>query len=645
MPFLSMEKYESLSDKKKDEIVTSSIMLGQHPKTSDMFTVSNIDRFSGTYILGVQGMGKSGLLENMIYADAFLGKALIVIDPHGDLVDHCIAQLPKTAVPSARVLDMEDEEEPFGINVFSNKEIKTSTDLTQAVDRVMHIFEVLWPDVLNQQNLPTYLRGATIALLSNPGCTLVDMQAFLLDASLRHKLLQNVTEPSVANFWAAYDDIAENERQRRVAALLSRLSSLFMGRSLVRNIVGQRENTIDFRKAIEKEEKIFIKLPLRKLEQDAKLIGTMLISQIYAAVFSFADLPAKKRPGVSLFVDEFQNFTTPDFARLFTEGRKYGVRLALAHQTRSQLPDYLRTATMTAYTKVCFQPTPEDAREMAHLFRTDEEEIREDNIDPHPIDYLLTYGSEHYETRMFTDRYLRPLQAQRKGGQILIETQPGFFDALFNNSAKPKRERVEDPTIYLDQLIYQMMKIKRPLLPIPPQVVIGFSNCAPISFYKEFLSIREQDRNWLLSGELSFPKDLVQETAQGNLRWVREPRNSHDQLYHFLFFLRMTMMHLTYNPVGKKTTRSASDIAHELSQLPRRQAFIRSGTDIGEIHTNNTVKPLGQKELRQREERIRDVTRAYYCTPRSDIEKAQQQSAPNTNTSTQPPPRWEDVDA
>src|SRR5204862_2081582 len=99
------------------------------------------------------------------------------------------------------------------------------------------------------------------------------------------------------------------------------------------------------------------------------------------------------RPGVSLYVDEFQHFATSDFSELFTEGRKFGVKVTVAHQYRNQLPSYLRDSTMTARTKVVFQTTPDDGREMAQLF-PQEGAIRPEDINPHPVAHLLAYGSE-----------------------------------------------------------------------------------------------------------------------------------------------------------------------------------------------------------------------------------------------------------
>ncbi len=180
--------------------------LGYHPETIDAFFLPSQDRYAGLYVLGVQGVGKSSLLENLIADDIAKGHAVIVIDPHGDLVDHVIAQVPETDIAKEAgqqilsrmfLLDMQDEDHPFGVNVFAEKRGQTTIAQTQAVDRVMHIFEVLWGDVVGQQNLPRYLRATTIALFSNPGSTLVDMYDFLLDGSLREKMLANVADPTI----------------------------------------------------------------------------------------------------------------------------------------------------------------------------------------------------------------------------------------------------------------------------------------------------------------------------------------------------------------------------------------------------------------------------------------------------------------
>jgi type IV secretory system conjugative DNA transfer VirD4/TraG family protein len=78
--------------------------------------------------------------------------------------------------------------------------------------------------------------------------------------------------------------------------------------------------------------------------------------------------PTINAEGLSLYIDEFQNFTTGDIEELVTEGRKYGIRLTVAHQIRSKLQDFLKEPTVAMRTKVCFQTTAEDSRAMAPYF-------------------------------------------------------------------------------------------------------------------------------------------------------------------------------------------------------------------------------------------------------------------------------------
>src|SRR6185312_11368252 len=197
MPFVSAAYIDSLGYIDSDELVLNNVPVGSHPETGDVFLVPDKDRFAGTYALGVQGVGKSGLLENLIAFDVTNDKAVIVIDPHGDLITHCLAQMPANRLHTTYVLDMEDEGYPFGVNIFGAGKLDTNVAQIQAVDRVMHVFEVQWRDVLNQQHLPRYVRAAIITLLANPGSTLVDMQKLFHDDTVRHEMLKNVTEPTV----------------------------------------------------------------------------------------------------------------------------------------------------------------------------------------------------------------------------------------------------------------------------------------------------------------------------------------------------------------------------------------------------------------------------------------------------------------
>src|SRR5260370_12577702 len=116
MPFYSEDYMDSLSKSALDELYATQTFLGYHPETQDYFIIPDTDRYAGTYILGVQGTGKSSLLEYVINQDIAKGNAVIVIDPHGDLIDRLIGNHDQEILSRMFLFDMQDEDYPFGVN-------------------------------------------------------------------------------------------------------------------------------------------------------------------------------------------------------------------------------------------------------------------------------------------------------------------------------------------------------------------------------------------------------------------------------------------------------------------------------------------------------------------------------------------------
>jgi TraM recognition site of TraD and TraG len=620
---------------RRRQVELENIPLGTEPTTGDIFFLPERERDKGGYVIGRQGSGKSRFLEGMINADIAKGNAVIVIDPHGDLINHCLAALPRHRVEQTFVLNMLDEGYPYALNALEVGKLDSDNKRTQAVESIYHIFDVLWPEVLSQAYLPRYMRAATIALLANPGGTLVDMQRFLLEDDVRMRMLNNVIDESVLDFWEKqYNVLTDVERNRRIQPLLGKLETLFMGRSLVRNILGQSKTSISFRGAIDRKEVIFIRLPVNEAGQDARLIGTLLMAKISAAIFSYQDTPAEQRPGVSLYVDEFQNFTTPDFEKLYREGRKYGARITLAHQGRDQLPGYLQDATASAYTKVVFNVIPEDASEMGQHFMPPAPTIDPNSIETNMAKVLLERASDFNEDVVeFVDVYLRPLQSHKRGGKIDIED----LQLAWSPWSGMHREQyfVEDPTPYLNGLLYAVMRTGNASLPIPWEAAIGFANCGR----KFFTAIR--NRNAVeLDPRFRFPPDLVVQTHQG-LAFTHVPRNAREALLHFIFSLRQTMAYFAQNPIGKMMSSNASAIGQMLTQLPDRVAFVRSGNDQGTIYTFDSPTGAQGLELNSRLQHIEAQTRATYCRPKEEVEKDLRHKP---KSDYRPPSRYEEVD-
>lgn len=236
----------------------------------------------------------------------------------------------------------------------------------------------------------------------------------------------------------------------------------------------------------------------------------------------------------------------------------------------------------------------------------------------------------------------------RKNGKIEIITPGINLDHVLDNIIRgflqlPKNREhptVLDPTPFLNHLLYDCMKYGDGELPIPPTVAYGFSNCGN-GFYP---SLRYAlDKQTLLSSRVQFPPYLVVEGADGQ-RWTRLPEGHKEQLYHFLFHLRATMRWLAENPIGRKTKLTSFDIAHMLTQLPRRAAFVRSGDEIGVTYTDDTLPAVAPDVLSKRLQVIQAQTRQTYCRAKSELEEEQKQETEAVEELHASRSRWEAVE-
>lgn len=386
-------------------------ILGIDLETGEQVTVATELRQRSMYVVGIQGGGKSSLLQTLIHQDIAAGSCVIVIDPHEDLLYDVIAQLPQEALQRTYLLDLTDRSFPFGLNIFAcpNPHDDEQRDITR--NRVTHMFERIWPETAGGRYFGTLLENVIDTLIETPGTTMADIPALLCDEQYRASLITQLRNHEVKDFWLSdYNKKSVAVQQKERDPLMSRVREL-LRQTTIKNILCQKRSTFDVRTAIENREIILINLPLRHpaYEKSAPIMGIMLLSEICRAVFSFGTIrDMSKRPRFSLYVDEFQNFTTSDFSRLFTEGRKFGVRTTVAHQERSQLDETNTHASHTAFTKVVFQPTAQDAAELADYFRVKDSKVKPENIYKDVLNHL----AEHPEplVQAFYDSYIQPLQ-------------------------------------------------------------------------------------------------------------------------------------------------------------------------------------------------------------------------------------------
>ncbi len=116
--------------------------LGTDTETNQPVYLPKTARLQGLYIIGIQGTGKSGLIENLIMQDIDQQTGVCVLDPHGQLIEYVIGRLPgKPEEDKVILLDLADYTYPFGLNLFECPDPTDDGEIVKTIYQVLHVFE------------------------------------------------------------------------------------------------------------------------------------------------------------------------------------------------------------------------------------------------------------------------------------------------------------------------------------------------------------------------------------------------------------------------------------------------------------------------------------------------------------------------
>ena len=307
---------------------------------------SREDRRRHFYIIGQTGTGKSTLLREMIRQDIEQGQGVAVIDPHGELVEHTLANIPKNRVDDVVVFEPFDMSRPMGLNML---EYETPEQKDFAVQEMIAIFYKLFPPEIIGPMFEHYMRNAMLALMAdqqNPG-TLVEIPKMFTDPAFLQQRLAKVSDLVVRNFWVKeWAQTTGSTRSDMLGYVVSKVGR-FIENEMMRNIIGQSRSSFDLSKIMD-EGKIFLANLSKGQtgEVNSSLLGLILVSKMQMAAMKRARVKEAERKDFYLYVDEFQNFTTDSIATILSEARKYKLNLVLAHQYIPQLTDQIKNAVL-----------------------------------------------------------------------------------------------------------------------------------------------------------------------------------------------------------------------------------------------------------------------------------------------------------
>jgi len=335
------------------------------------FGIRPDDRRRHTYIIGKTGMGKSTLLENMIFSDVHAGKGVAVIDPHGDLVDSVLRFIPAGRTNDIILFDPADREFPLSFNMLNAPH---PDQYPLVVSGLMSVFTKMWPDMWSGR-MEHILRNTLLALIETQGNSMLGILRMFADDLFRAKIVSHLSDHLVRSFWEdEYAGWSEKYRTEAVAAIQNKIGQL-LSVPMIRNIVGQVTSKLSVREAMDTGKIILVNLSKGNLGEDnSAFLGSMLVTKFQLDAMSRADIPESERKDFYLYVDEFQNFATESFATILSEARKYKLNLTLANQYIGQLligdkNTALRDAVFgNVGSLVCFQVGSDDAEELSLQF-------------------------------------------------------------------------------------------------------------------------------------------------------------------------------------------------------------------------------------------------------------------------------------
>ncbi len=306
-----------------------------------VFGIKTPDRRKHMYIIGKTGAGKSTLIANMAIDDIRKDRGVGIIDPHGDLSETILDFIPKRRLNDVVYLEPFDLERPFALNVL---EIKNKQHRDLVASGIVSIFYKLYRESWGPR-LEYILRNVILTLLEVPNSTLLDVLSLLSNADYRRKVVSQLQDQVLKNFWEKEFAKMPDRLKAEAISPIQNKGGQFVTARMIRNILGNPKSSINLEEIMNSGKILILNLSQGKLGEDnAALLGAMIITQIQLAAMNRSFVREEDRRDFFLYVDEFQNFATSSFIKILSEARKYRLSLTLTNQYIEQIDEDVQRA-------------------------------------------------------------------------------------------------------------------------------------------------------------------------------------------------------------------------------------------------------------------------------------------------------------
>lgn len=156
-------------------------------------------------------------------------------------------------------------------------------------------------------------------------------------SAVRQALTWNLKNLRARVDWMNVSTLRAVDFETELGSAINRLTR-FLGPNLLRSMFGVSSVSFDFRDVIDKGTIVFVALATEagKVADDhGHLVGSLLIHDLWQAARQRGKRAGLKQ--VSIFLDEFQHFLSPQIANNLNEALGFGLRFTLSHQFPNQL--------------------------------------------------------------------------------------------------------------------------------------------------------------------------------------------------------------------------------------------------------------------------------------------------------------------
>lgn len=299
------------------------------------------------YIVGKSGMGKTNFNVGLIDADIAAGRALVLLDYRGDLVDRVCQRLaakyaPEDMADRLLILDLRSppgDADPGTFTVGFNPLSQCGRTPYARGLFTYDIFQQHFGAALGVQTSET-LQNCLLALALTDK-TLLDIEPLLSSGTFRAQTLDRVQDSSILRFFARLEALPEAQRALWVNPIQNKLAP-FLINPVLRAVLGN-SRSVSIQNFLDRRPDgiiLFCAGADEHYGSTAVMLSNLVVHAVAAAIMR---TDRRSRHSVLLYADEFQNLSGDKFSEIISEGRRFGLWLTLSHQSPSQLEPKIRT--------------------------------------------------------------------------------------------------------------------------------------------------------------------------------------------------------------------------------------------------------------------------------------------------------------